>query len=352
MNYDIIIVGQGVSGTFLSWQLMQAGKKVLVIDESKPFTASNVASGVINPVTGRRIVRTWMIEELLPFALDAYTSIGNQLGVSLIAQKNILDFHPTPQMMLAFKERLPVESDYLRVPENEFAYQQLFNVTFGIGEINPCYLVDVNTLITTWRKYLQQQNALLEEQFDIVQLQTPNPKLLNYKGISANTIIFADGAAGANNQYFSLLPYAKNKGQAIIAEIPNLPRTNIFKQGITIVPWQDNLWWIGSTYEWDFNDLNPSTDFRAKVEAQLNHWLKLPYKIVDHIASERPANLERRPFVGMHPIHKNVGIFNGMGTKGCSLAPYFAKQFTNNLVYQTPINPLVDITRFTKILSR
>jgi glycine/D-amino acid oxidase-like deaminating enzyme len=352
MKYDYIIVGQGVAGTFLSWQLLQAGKTVLVIDEAKPFTASKVASGVINPVTGRRIVRTWMIETLLPFALDAYTTLGKQLGVNLIQQANILDFHPTPQMMLAFKERLPIESDYLRVPTNEATYQQYFNVTFGIGEINPCYLVDLRTMIEAWRNYLQSQNALLAEPFDITQLIHHSPFTIHYKDVTATAIIFADGATGSDNPYFSLLPYAKNKGQAILAEIPGLPRTNIYKQGITLVPWQDNLWWIGSTYEWDFTDLEPSADFRNKVESQLKNWLKLPYKIVDHIASERPANLERRPFVGMHPVHTNIGVFNGMGTKGCSLAPYFAKQLTDYLVHQAPINPLADIKRFTKILSR
>ncbi|MBC7651431.1 MAG: FAD-binding oxidoreductase [Deinococcales bacterium] len=352
MTYDYIIVGQGVAGTFLSWYLINTGKKVLVIDNPKPFTASKVASGVINPVTGRRIVRTWMIETLMPFAVDAYTAIGKQLGVSIISQKNILDFHPTPQMMLAFKERLPEESDYLRVPTNKAEYQQYFNITFGIGEINPCYLVDVTILLNQWRKFLLNQNALLEEVFDINQLITQNLEFITYKGFSASKIIFADGAVGADNSYFKLLPYAKNKGQAIIAEIPDLPRTNIFKQGITIVPWQNDLWWIGSTYEWDFKDLHPSVDFRNKVENQLQHWLKLPYKIVDHIAAERPANLERRPFVGLHPMYPNIGIFNGMGTKGCSLAPYFAKQFTNNLIDNSLINPFVNVQRFAKILSR
>lgn len=352
MTYDYIIVGQGISGTFLSWYLINAGKNVLVIDDAKAFTASKVASGVINPVTGRRIVRTWMIETLMPFAVDAYTTLGKQLGVSIISQKNILDFHPTPQMMLAFKERLPEESDYLRVPTNEADYQQYFNITFGIGEINPCYLVDATLLLSAWRNHLKVQNLLLQEVFDTEQLITKTSEFITYKGFSATKIIFADGAAGADNAYFKLLPYAKNKGQAIIAEIPNLQRTNIFKQGITIVPWQDNLWWIGSTYEWDFKDLNPSADFRNKVETQLQHWLKLPYKIVDHFAAERPANLERRPFVGLHPMYPNLGIFNGMGTKGCSLAPYFAKQFTDNLIDNTPINPLANVQRFTKILSR
>lgn len=351
-TYDYIIIGQGISGTFLSWYLSNAGKSVLVIDQAQPFTASKVASGVINPVTGRRIVRTWMIETLLPFALEAYTKFGNELSMPVISKKNILDFHPTPQMMLAFKDRLPVESEYLQVPINEKSYEQYFNYDFGIGEINPCYLIDVNILLSEWRKKLKNQNSLLETTFNINELNTNNPELITYNGYTANKIIFCDGAAGAENPYFKLLPYAKNKGQAIIADIPDLPRTNIFKQGITIVPWQDNLWWIGSTYEWDFADLNPSPEFRNKVEKQLEYWLKLPYKIIDHIAAERPANLERRPFAGLHPLYQNIGILNGMGTKGCSLAPYFAQQFAEHLINGSPINPLVDVKRFTKVLSR
>jgi glycine/D-amino acid oxidase-like deaminating enzyme len=127
---------------------------------------------------------------------------------------------------------------------------------------------------------------------------------------------------------------------------------NIYKQGINLVPWQKDLFWIGSTYEWDFIDTNPSPDFRKKVTDQLKHWLKVPFEIVDHIASERPANMERRPFVGLHPAMPSIGIFNGMGTKGCSLAPYFANEFTNHLVHGTSLTPLVDVGRFSKILSK
>ncbi|MFP5042831.1 NAD(P)/FAD-dependent oxidoreductase [Parasediminibacterium sp. JCM 36343] len=361
MEVDYIIVGQGISGSFLSWYLIQAGKKVMVIDQPQPYTASKVASGVINPVTGRRIVSTWMIETLMPFALDAYTNMGETLGANLISQANILDFHPTPQMKLAFEERLPVENKYLRYPDNATAYEQYFNYYFGIGEINPCYLIDVNLLLDNWRKALKTQNALLEETFDINKLVIANSSPLNTHHsplttynlrLTTKKLIFCDGAAGFNNPYFSLLPYAKNKGEAIITEIKDLPRNNIYKQGINIVPWKDNLWWIGSTYEWDFKDLNPTPAFRAKVEQQLSQWLKLPYTIVDHIASERPANLERRPFVGFHPKHPNIGILNGMGTKGCSLAPYFAKQLADNLVNGTPLLPQADVQRFSKVLSR
>ncbi len=354
MEVDYIIVGQGLCGSFLSYYLMQAGKKILVIDESKPFTASKVASGVINPVTGRRIVRTWMIETLQPFALSAYTALGNELGCTLISQRNILDFHPTPQMMLAFAERIPEETEYLRQVAEPSVFDPFFQFYFGIGEINPCYLVDISTLIDRWRAVLLQQNSIWETRFeqDALQLNKEANGGISYNGVKATKIIFCDGCDGAASPFFQLLPYARNKGEAIIASIPDLPRQHVYKQGINLVPWKENLWWIGSTYDWNFTDLLPSAAFHQKVTTQLKLWLKLPFQIEDHIASERPANMERRPFVGFHPQFPSVGLLNGMGTKGCTLAPYFANQLAEYLTQGTPLLPQADVQRFSKILSR
>jgi hypothetical protein len=54
----------------------------------------------------------------------------------------------------------------------------------------------------------------------------------------------------------------------------------------------------------------------------------------------------------MHPQHQQVGILNGMGTKGCSLAPYFAKQMADHLSHKMPIDREAEIIRFQKILAR
>ncbi|MBW7953063.1 MAG: FAD-binding oxidoreductase, partial [Chitinophagaceae bacterium] len=113
-----------------------------------------------------------------------------------------------------------------------------------------------------------------------------------------------------------------------------------------------NLWWIGSTYNWNFENDLPTESFRIDMENKLKDFLKFPYKIVHHFAAIRPANLERRPFVGLHPVHKNIGILNGMGTKGCSLSPYFAHELTEHLIKQKPISPNADVQRFSKILSK
>jgi glycine/D-amino acid oxidase-like deaminating enzyme len=354
MRVDYIIVGQGLCGTFLSWNLLKAGKSVVVIDAPQPFTATKVASGIINPVTGRRIVRTWMIEDLLPFAIDAYTQLGQQINTTLVEESSILDFHPTPQMQQAFAERLPQEPTFLHLPDKEedASWRHFFRYNYGIGKIQPALILHLQAMLANWRLYLQQHQLLLEETFNHGELVfNTAAEEVQYKDVSAAKIICCDGVAGFNLPWFNKLPYVRTKGEAIIADIPGLPRTQLYKQGITIVPWKDGLFWIGSNYVWDYEDALPTTVFRKKVEEQLNYWLRIPYTITDHLAAERPANIERRPFVGLHPHQPLLGILNGMGTKGCSLAPFFAHELTRHLLHQLPINPLADVQRFKRVLA-
>ncbi len=350
MQTEFLIVGQGICGSFLSWELQKAGRPFIIIDEVNAHTASRVASGIINPITGRRMVKTWMIDELLPFAFDAYREIGNYLGIECISRTNIVDCFPSPQMRLAFLDKLAEDPQYLELPADENDHAVYLNYGLGYGTIIPCYLADLQKLIPAYRKSLAA-NSLLEERFDLTLLKT-NTDTISYKDITAQKIIFCDGKSSFGNPWFSRLPFALSKGEALIADIPDLPRHHIYKKGMSLVPWQDNLFWIGSSYEWEFENEQPTALFRERVTRQVQEFVKLPFTIVDHIASLRPGTLERRPFVGWHPSYPQIGIFNGMGTKGCSLAPYFARQFVNNIVNGTPVLPAAGVQRFTKILSR
>ena len=120
-----------------------------------------------------------------------------------------------------------------------------------------------------------------------------------------------------------------------------------------IVPLAEkDMFWVGASYIWDFENTDPTPAFRKNTEQALQQFLKIPFEIVEHRSGLRPATLERRPFVGFHPVYPNVGILNGMGTKGCSLAPFFAKQLTDHLLYEEPVSADASIERFRKILTR
>ncbi|MFT4202281.1 MAG: FAD-binding oxidoreductase [Chitinophagaceae bacterium] len=352
MVVDYIIVGQGISGTFLSYCLHRAGKSFVVLDKPVSHTASRVASGVVNPVTGRRIVKTWMIDELLPFARKAYQDISDFLGVAVVDECSVLEFHPTRQMQDAFENRLAEGAEYLSKVDSD-EWKQVFNYHFGIGKVAPALHLDLQALLHRYRSFLEKENLLRETVFDENDLRL-TPDGVQYQDLKADKIFFCDGVAGIRRPYFDKLPFAFNKGEAIIVEIHDLPSQYIYKQGLSLVPWnrERQQFWIGSTYTWDYADVLPTSAFAEKVKFQLDNWLKLPYRLLDHFAAERPANVERRPFVGLHPQLPQIGILNGMGTKGCSLVPYFAQQLADHLEKGTPIDPLADVGRFARVLAR
>jgi len=351
MVVDYLIIGQGISGTWLSYYLEKAKKSFIVIDNERLNSASRVAAGIINPVTGRRIVKTWMIDELLSFLIPAYEELGKKFDIKAIEKKSLIDFHPTPQMKIAFDERVKENADLLFQPEDQWQYQNIFTYDLGFGEVDPCYVVNLKEILPAWRKKLLSNNQLLEEDFEISGLKQTDAEI-SYKNIKAEKIFFCDGIQSSQNPFFKNLPFALNKGEALLIESPGIPSTHIFKKGMMLTSIQKDFFWLGSNYLWEFPDDQPTEQFRKQTELLLKTWLKVLFKIVDHKASVRPANIERRPFIGFHPTYKNIGILNGMGTKGCSLAPFFAKQLADHLISGNEILSEADIKRFTKILTR
>jgi glycine/D-amino acid oxidase-like deaminating enzyme len=344
---DVLVVGQGICGSFLSRELERVGLSYIVIDEERPDTASRVAAGLINPVTGRRIVKTWMIDELLSLVREVYDG-------SLLRPVRVVDFFPTPQMRLAFVKRCEEGGEYLRLPlrEEEHGWDALFRYELGYGVIEPCFLVDVQGLLGRVREVLRVRGVLREECFMAAELAVGETGV-RYRDMAARWVILCDGVAGAApGGYFSRLPFAPNKGEVLIIEAPELEgRDVVFKRGISLIPWTQGLCWVGSSYEWSFDDPGPTAAFRDRTETILKDWLRMPFRTVDHMASVRPATLERRPFVGLHPVHPVVGIMNGMGAKGCSLAPWFARQLAGLLANGEAVMGEADVQRFKRILG-
>lgn len=297
-------------------------------------------------MTGRRIVQTWMIETFLPFAKAAYTSISEMLHIEIIKEMPILLIHPSAQMQESFKNRLNHENTYLSVPSS--THTSLFNTPHSTGQINESCWIDLHQLLDAWKNYLINTGQYREEKFDNADLKLTEYGV-EWKDLTAKKIIFCDGINSMQLPYFNRLPFAPNKGEALIAEIPGLSTNFIYKQSISIVPWKENKFWVGSNYEWEYQNDQPSSKFLEKTTSLLNDILNTPYKVIDQIAGIRPANQERRPFVGLHPQYSQVGICNGMGTKGCSIAPYFAAQLVAHILQGSPIHPEASLSRFDEM---
>jgi glycine/D-amino acid oxidase-like deaminating enzyme len=350
---DLLIVGQGICGTWLSYFAEKANLSFQVIDDDRPFSSSKIASGVINPVTGRRMVQTWLADELHAFNTAAYADFDASRSIQSMQQKDIINFFSAPDMAAKFESLLTENNPYCEAVVDETLYKQNFNYIFGIGITKPCFLVDVRSQLNAQKMHLLQATKYQNEKFDFALLKEMEEGIV-YKNWTARKIVFTDGVNGQQIPLFKNLPYAVTKGEALIVQIKDLPTDYMYKKTLSIVPWKtdENLFWVGSGFDRDFGDDQPSMHFKNETIHRLKQWLQLPFEVVDHLSSLRPTTVERRPFVGFHPQHKHIGVLNGMGSKGCSLAPYFAKQLTDHLANGDAIMPDVDVQRFAKVLAR
>ena len=344
-----LIVGQGIVGTWMSYFLQARGISFRIINDTQTKAATSVASGVINPVTGRRIVQTWMIETILPFAIESYQSFEKKMGIEIFKKAPAILLHPSEQMKESFDYRLAHENVYL-FKNDPAEMNSFFNTPFGTGAIDECYWIDLNQLLYNWRTQLNMDGNYVEAHFAAKDL-TLHENGIRWKNIDADKILFCDGIHSLDHSFFNTLPFAPNKGEALIIKVPGLPTNHIYKSKISIIPWKDDLFWVGSSYEWSFDNDQPTSVFKEKMIAALDTYLKLPFEVVDHITGVRPANMDRRPFVGLHPKHPQIGICNGMGTKGCSLAPYFANQLIEHLEHGVSIEPEAALNRFKNLFN-
>lgn len=345
---DYIIVGQGIAGSLLSWFLMKEGQKVLVIDDYNPSSASNIASGITNPITGRRFVKTWLADDIIPFTERTYHELEELLGEKFFHPLSIIKLFDSIKAQNDWSARCASE-EYLPYLKNDRIVHldpEKVKNDFGGFEINGGSKLEVDKFLSLYRGYLKKENVLLEEKFSFMELKLEEDIVL-YKGHQAEKIIFCEGANAIDNPYFKFLPFQLAKGECLVVNIPNFDLDKMINGEVFIMPTSTkNEYYIGSTHEWSFDDDQPSKKGEHELLGNLSTVLLSPFEILEHKAAIRPTVKDRRPFIGFHPEFLNVGIFNGMGTKGISLAPYFAKHFTGNLLHQKALTKEVDIKRF------
>jgi glycine/D-amino acid oxidase-like deaminating enzyme len=120
----------------------------------------------------------------------------------------------------------------------------------------------------------------------------------------------------------------------------------MLKKQIMLVPYGAGLYWTGANYYWDFEDTDPSQTGLDFIQEELATMLSVGYDVIDHSAAVRPVAKDRRPLIGWSKDNPKIGIFNGMGSKGALLTPYWAAHFAQHILDGISINKEVNIERF------
>ena len=95
--YDFLIIGHGLAGAILTRTLRLRGHRVLVIDQPKANSASNVAAGLINPIAGKRFAKSWQADRFLPAAHSFYRQLEADLGEQVLFPAPIIKLFSSPE---------------------------------------------------------------------------------------------------------------------------------------------------------------------------------------------------------------------------------------------------------------
>lgn len=328
---DFLIVGQGIAGSVLALQLLQQGQRVLVIGNSQAPSASSVAAGLYNPITGRQMVKTWLADDLFPYLTQFYQAAEQTLGAQFL--------HPMPifRPFVSAEERAAWEIKVMEEPD--FIAGIAASPSYSVHQHGGLVLkqagyLDTRSFLQATRAYLASEGAYLETDFVYDQLQLGEH--VAYQGLTARRVIFCEGIQARHNPFFNTLPLRPVKGELLQVALQQ-PLAEIYNRGVFVVPQTASHALVGATYDHQDLSWSPTEKARQDLEARLHRCFRLPYTVQDQWVGIRPATFDRRPLIGLHPQHPQIGVLNGLGAKGVSLAPYLAHLFVGHLLSNTPL---------------
>ncbi|WP_445715262.1 NAD(P)/FAD-dependent oxidoreductase [Flavobacterium sp.] len=344
---DYLIVGSGLAGISFAEIALQNKKSILVFDNnSQP--SSRIAGGLYNPVVLKRFSEVWKAKEQLEFGFPLYHNIQEKLNVvfdykipilrklaSIEEQNNWFQAADKPNLAPFLNPRL-INKNY-----------QDIDAPFHYGLVNETGYLDINTLILSYFNYLKKINAFSEETFDYNAIQFFDNSI-SYKGIEAKHIIFAEGYGLHANPFFNDLPLDGTKGELLIIKAPNLDLDVVIKSSVFILPIGNDLYKVGATYDWKDKTNTPTEEGKQELIEKLKEIISCDFEIVEHFGGVRPTVKDRRPLVGTHPIHSQLYVLNGLGTRGVMLGPYLANQLFQHIENAIPLEKEIDIIRCYK----
>ena len=301
---------------------------------------------ITNPIAVKYGSKTWQADLPLAYVNQVYKDLENLLGVSVYTPVNIKKVLGVTERDIWKKHIVKRKlTSHVSIPERCEVARDI-EAPNGYALISTSSRLDIPTLVASYRLFLEEQNGLLDEEFNERKLVVSDHGV-EYNGCCAEKIVFCRGAWDEKSTFFKNLKFSSTKGEVLEVNVPSLILDTIYSKGVFSMPLKNGNFKIGATYDHEWSDLLPS---EAKRDELLEKWsvlCKLPADVVQHLCGIRPTMEDRRPVAGFLNDNPRVGILNGLGSRGALIAPWLSNVMALHIRDSTHFLSLeVDVNRY------
>jgi len=335
---DELIIGQGLAGSLLAWELIRRSHRVMVVDNSDE-NASQIAAGLVNPITGPRLVKSTDIDWLLAMAKRQYGELTVFFKQTFYVEKPMLRIFVNNKESHYAEQRLkhPEYMNYLGVLKTDTDEDNGWLAPLGFIEQKQTGYLLTKPLLKNLRNFLIANNSYQCAQFNYTDLKLGTN--LYWQNIKAKRVIFCEGYRAQNNPWFNNLPFQSVKGEILTLQSEYLHSDDyLLNYGHWLIPLSHQHFRTGATFNHEQLDNLPTE--AAKKALLKSMQATVPNlssaSVIGHHANVRPCTLDKQPFIGLHPQHPELAIFNGFGAKGSLQIPAYSQIFAESLNQAIP----------------
>ena len=341
-----LIVGQGLAGTLLAFSLLEKGEQVLIADDYNHASASQVAAGMWNPVTFKRLAASWLAKEMLEEMNVTFRKLEEKLQASFFHSLPVARIFNSIQDANFWDEKSdhPEVGRFLSARSNK-SVQENFDSPFGNSEVNECGWLNVPLFREVSKNYFIQHGNFIEDAVNESEVEFLESSVV-WKGRAFDKLILCNGIGVNQWKGLESLDLIPNHGQVLDLKIENLEIDAVVNFGQFLLPFGNEKFRLGATYNWNEVPDEPTEEAKELLLSELTQRMDKTVVVESHKTGFRPTTRDRRPIIGFAKENERLGVFGGLGSKGVLLAPYFSKLFSAVLTEGAPIPKEVNTARF------